>query len=699
MEEKLKQEPSDVVKIVLFGPESTGKTTLSEQLARHYNTVWVPEYAREYLQNKWNNERRTCEPQDLLPIAEGQIKLENELSKKATDILICDTDLLETKVYAEAYYVGDCDPLLEKYAIENSYDLYLLTDIDIPWEADDLRDKPNERREMFQYFHDTLKRYQRNFITLSGSKEERLKIAIEHIEKLTKPMINFSDQDLAQLKRKGISKDKVLSQIETFKEGIPFVNLEKAAIVGEGISRFSFDEEKRLIEYFQSSSEKLSLLKFVPASGAASRMFKAMFNFIESYNPSTESLSDYINRTDNKDVKQFTDGMKKLPFYDLIFNKISEKANSEGELAYSFVKEMLEEQGLNYGFYPKGLLPFHKYNTGSATPFKEHLKEGAYYAKAKDSANLHFTISEQHEDMFKEEYKKVGPQISEETNTKFNISYSNQKPSTDTLAVDMNNEPFRNSDGSILFRPGGHGALIENLNDQDADIIFIKNIDNVVIESNLNAVANSKKVLAGLLLEKQSKAFEFAKILDTGNISTEQLATISKYLQEELNVRFTKAFDTKTDEEKISELKQKINRPIRICGMVKNEGEPGGGPFWIKDDNGNVSLQIIESAQIDMSNDHQVSILKNATHFNPVDLVCGIRNYKGKKYNLLDFVDTKQGFITEKTKEGKELKALELPGLWNGAMAYWNTIFVEVPLVTFNPVKTVNDLLKPSHQA
>ena len=698
MEEKLKQEPSDVVKIVLFGPESTGKTTLSEQLARYYNTVWVPEYAREYLQNKWNNERKTCESHDLLPIAEGQIKLENELAKKATDILICDTDLLETKVYAEAYYVGNCDPLLEKYALANSYDLYLLTDIDIPWEADDLRDKPNEREKMFQYFHDTLKKYHRNFIILSGNKEERLKIAIEQIEKLLKPMINFSDKDLKQLVDKGIAKEKVFSQIETFKEGIPFVELEKAAIMGDGISRFSEDEEEKLIENFESSSENLALLKFVPASGAASRMFKAMFNFLDTYNPSEESLSDYINRTGDKAVKQFVDGMENLPFYHLIMGRINVEGISKGGLAHSFVKQMLEEQGLNYGFYPKGLLPFHNYDSGTATPFKEHLKEGAQYAKAKNKANLHFTISKQHDAMFKEEYKKVGPQISEATNTNFNVSYSNQKPATDTLAVTMNNEPFRNSDGSILFRPGGHGALIENLNDQDADIIFIKNIDNVVIEANLNAVANSKKVLAGLLLKKQSKAFEYAKLLDTNNIATEALATISKYLQEELNVRFTKAFDAKTDEEKAVELKEKINRPIRICGMVKNEGEPGGGPFWIKDAIGNTSLQIIESAQIDMSNEHQVSILKNATHFNPVDLVCGTRNYKGEKFNLLDYVDAKQGFITEKTKEGKALKALELPGLWNGAMAHWNTIFVEVPLVTFNPVKTVNDLLKPSHQ-
>lgn len=699
MEEKLKQEPSNIVKVVLFGPESTGKTTLAKQLAAHYKTAWVPEYARAYLQDKWDREQKTCEPKDLLPIAEGQIKLENSLAKSANQILFCDTDLLETKVYSEAYYIGDCDPLLEKYALSNTYQLYLLTNIDTPWEADDLRDKPNEREKMFQYFHDTLKRYHRNFLILSGSKEERLKNAIEHIEKLLKPMIDFSDKDLKQLEDKGIAKEKVFSQIETFKEGIPFVNLEKAAVVGEGISRFSDDEQKGLISNFENSRTKLSLLKFVPASGAASRMFKAMFNFIDAYKPSKESLSEYITRTDDKAVKQFVDGMENLPFYELIMGRIHVEDASKGEKAYAFVKEMLTEEGLNYGFFPKGLLPFHKYSSGSATPFEEHLKEAALYAKTEGKANLHFTISEQHDTMFKEEQNSATKRVSSNTNTSFNVSYSNQKSATDTLAVDMNNEPFRNSDGSILFRPGGHGALIENLNDQDADIIFIKNIDNVVIEKNLTAVSNSKKALAGILLEKQAKAFEYAELLEGTSIVSEDLESIFNFLQTELNVRFSDGFKTKSEKEKIAELKGKINRPIRICGMVKNEGEPGGGPFWIKDGSGAISLQIIESAQIDMNDTSQVLILQNSTHFNPVDLVCGIRNYKGKKYNLLDYVDTKQGFITGKTKEGKDLKALELPGLWNGAMAYWNTIFVEVPLVTFNPVKTVNDLLKPSHQA
>lgn len=699
MEEKLKQEPSKLIKVVLFGPESTGKTTLAKQLAEYYNTKWVPEYAREYLQNKWDREQKTCEPHDLLPIAEGQIRLENLLSKQGNKILFCDTDLLETKVYAEAYYIGDCDPLLEKYALQNSYDLYLLTSIDTPWVADDLRDKPEEREEMFQYFKRTLEKYHKNFITLNGDKDRRLKTAIAHIEKLKKNMIDFTDKDLKQLEEKGISKEKVLNQIETFKEGIPFVNLEKAAVVGEGISRFSDDEQKVMIAYFEANRKKLSLLKFVPASGAASRMFKAMFNFIDVYNPKEESLSAYLERTNDSAVKQLVAAMKNLPFYDLIMSRISTDVASDGEIAYQFVKEMLTEEGLNYGFFPKGLLPFHKNDSGSATPFKEHLKEAALYAKTNGEANLHFTISEQHNSMFKEEEGATFPEISNTTATNFNIGYSNQKPATDTLAVNMDNSPFRNSDGSILFRPGGHGALIENLNDQDADIIFIKNIDNVVIDDNLDAVSNSKKMLAGILLKVQSKAFEYAELLATKNISENKIDEIKIFLEQELNARFSTQYQELSQDEKINLLKEQLNRPIRICGMVKNEGEPGGGPFFIKDKNGNSSLQIIESAQIDMDNDAQVAILKNSTHFNPVDLVCAVRNYKGEKFDLLNFVDTKQGFITGKTKEGKELKALELPGLWNGAMAFWNTIFVEVPLVTFNPVKTVNDLLKPSHQA
>ncbi|SFB67229.1 protein of unknown function [Flagellimonas taeanensis] len=512
-------------------------------------------------------------------------------------------------------------------------------------------------------------------------------------------MIKLSPKDLEQLDSKGISNEKVIRQIKTFIEGIPFVQLKKAAVVGNGILRFSEKEQKELIQYFEDHRGTLDLLKFVPASGAASRMFKAMFNFLDAYDPSKESLSGYIDRTGDKDVKAFADQMAKFPFYDKIMERIKGKAGSKDEEVYLFAKEMLAEEGLNYGFYPKGLLPFHSYASGSATPFEEHLKEAALYAKTDGKAHLHFTVSEQHDEMFKEEEAKVGPKISKSTDTQFEISYSNQKPSTDTIAVDMENRPFKNGDGSILFRPGGHGALIENLNDQDADIIFIKNIDNVVIDKNLEEVANSKKMLAGALKKVQDKAFAYAKLLDKENISVEKTDEIKTFLEKSLNVRMPNDYDELDMSEQQTVLKNSINRPIRICGMVKNEGEPGGGPFWVQDSQGNISLQIIESAQIDLDNPEQANILNNSTHFNPVDLVCGVRNYKGEKYDLLNFVDEKQGFITGKTMEGKELKALELPGLWNGGMAFWNTIFVEVPLVTFNPVKTVNDLLKPTHKA
>ncbi|CAZ95404.1 DUF4301 family protein [Zobellia galactanivorans] len=510
--------------------------------------------------------------------------------------------------------------------------------------------------------------------------------------------MTLTENDLALLAKKGISEKKVNEQIETFKEGIPFVQLEKAVTIGEGLSKFTPSEEKDLIQKFEASSTGLSLLKFVPASGAASRMFKALFNFLDAYDPKEESLEAYFERTDDKAMKAFSEGITDFAFYDLVKQRIAGKTSSKDEELYLFVKEMMSEDGLNYGFYPKGLLPFHNYGDHTATPFEEHLKEASVYAKTGNTAELHFTISEQHGDMFNAEFNAVSERVSKATETSFKVSYSYQKPSTDTIAVDMRNEPFRNSDGSVLFRPGGHGALIENLNEQDADIIFIKNIDNVTVPRFAGEVADSKKILAGVLLSVQEKAFAYAKSLDNDELTSSQLDEIKSFLENELNVRFSDNFAGFSIGEQIEVLKDKIDRPIRICGMVKNEGEPGGGPFWINDRKGNISLQIIESAQIDMDNAHQAAILKNSTHFNPVDLVCAVKNYKGEKYNLMNYIDTKQGFITGKTKEGRELKALELPGLWNGAMAFWNTIFVEVPSSTFNPVKTVNDLLRPAHQ-
>ena len=511
-------------------------------------------------------------------------------------------------------------------------------------------------------------------------------------------MIEFLENDLRQMEEMGITREKVLKQIETFTEGIPYTRLERAAVVGDGILRFTEEECQNIVREFESFSTSLTMLKFVPASGAASRMFKALFNFLEAFNPGKETLEEYLHRTDDRDIRVFAENLEHFPFYKIVQNLLDEKFSDEGRALSAFIYKMLDASGLNYDFYPKGILPFHQYDSHVATAFEEHLKEAADYASAGGNAQLHFTISPQHETLFKDTYTEIKARVEKETGTKFNVDYSFQKPSTDTIAVTPDNSPFRQADDSLLFRPGGHGALIENLNEQQADIIFIKNIDNVAVPEFARESGINKKLLAGVLLSIQEKAFRYAAMLEGSGFTGEQVQEIKDFLIRELNVRFTDNYSSFSLGEQLDILRDKINRPIRVCGMVRNEGEPGGGPYWVRDPRNNISLQIVESAQADLEDHEQKSIFHKATHFNPVDLVCGVRNHRGEKYNLLNFVDADQGFISQKTKDGKPLKALELPGLWNGAMAYWNTVFVEVPLLTFNPVKTVNDLLKPAHQ-
>ncbi len=428
-------------------------------------------------------------------------------------------------------------------------------------------------------------------------------------------MMKLSPLHLQQLEEKGISREKVLDQLESFKEGIPYVQLVRPAIVSDGIKKFNKTEEEKLIGKFEELKSLLSLLKFVPASGAASRMFKSLFIFLKRYDPQVEDVETYVNRSNDLKIKTFFKQIKDFPFYEIIQKRIKDKASSTKEITYEFVTEMLLKEGLNYGFYPKGLLPFHNYGKYIATPFEEHLKEAARYASVNNVARLHFTISEQHQSLFNEEFNEVAPRLSKTTQTEFEVTYSNQKPSTDTIAVTMDNEPFVNKDGSLLFRPGGHGALIENLNEQNADIIFIKNIDNVVVPMYEDELTRSKKVLAGLLLEVQQKAFFYADQLDRNDINGEQLHEIKAFLENELNVRFLDNFSSFSITEQLEILKDKINRPIRVCGMVKNEGEPGGGPFWIKDAHGHISLQIIESAQVNTSEESQCGYLKEFNTF------------------------------------------------------------------------------------
>ncbi|WP_029037331.1 DUF4301 family protein [Salinimicrobium xinjiangense] len=514
--------------------------------------------------------------------------------------------------------------------------------------------------------------------------------------------MNFSEKDISQIQKKGITPEKVQQQIEIFRRGNVVVNIREAATVKNGIQVISEDDRKKLSEYYDSRRDGLGIIKFVPASGAATRMFKAFYNLLREFDPGNDSLEDYIDRKNDRNLEVFFGRIKDLPFYESLIERISRTEKdfenlSEDQKNYLFVKYMLEEDGLNLGDQPKGLVPFHKYGDHLATAVEEHLVEAVDYAASNKKVRVHFTVSEEHREKFEQEVKEVVPRLQKETGHNFEVTYSYQDPKTDTVAVTKENEPFRDENGEIFFRPGGHGALIRNLNDQDADLVFIKNIDNVVTPRNRELLASYKRMLAGKLLGLQEKSFKYLKELET-ETRDEQLQQMVHFLQEELNAGLSINFDELQKEEKTATIKKLLNRPIRVCGMVKNEGEPGGGPFWVTHKNGEISLQIVESSQIDHENYQQSKIAQEATHFNPVDIVSSFKNYMGEKFDLSEFIDEETSFIAGKTKDGKELKALELPGLWNGAMAGWNTVFVEVPVETFNPVKTVADLLKPSHQ-
>ncbi|SOE20652.1 protein of unknown function [Spirosomataceae bacterium TFI 002] len=490
----------------------------------------------------------------------------------------------------------------------------------------------------------------------------------------------FSQKDLDQLSKRNSEISNVENQIENFKNGFPFLTAQAAATPEGGIKIFNEAEISEHVAFFDKQASKNKLLKFVPASGAASRMFKSLFTAME-----TGKLSD--------DVREFFENLPKFAFYDSLINAIGGYGGNQ-----EILEGLLTSKGLAYGELPKGLLEFHKYDKKTRTAAEEHLVEGAKYANKNGQVRIHFTVSPEHKTKFKSHISVKKLQFEEEFGVKYIITFSEQKSFTDTIAVDKSNEPFRLEDGSILFRPAGHGALLENLNDQDADVIFIKNIDNVVPDHLKEPTITYKKALAGLLLSYRKTLFNFAKRLDKDEVSTYTLNKSLRFLKTELDVKPPKGFRSWSFEDKLAYAKSKINRPIRVCGMVQNVGEPGGGPFWVKNEDGSISLQIVESAQFNMKSKKQTAIFQQATHFNPVDLIVSTKNYKKESFDLLKFRDPKTGFITEKSMSGKTLKAQELPGLWNGAMANWNTVFVEVPLITFNPVKTVNDLLRKEHQ-
>ena len=453
-------------------------------------------------------------------------------------------------------------------------------------------------------------------------------------------MNNFTAKDLEQLQARGISVEKAEAQLECFRNGFPELDIVAPASVKQGILAPKRAEQEEYIAAWQKYLEEgHKILKFVPASGAASRMFKNLFQYLED-GIETPFIQDFLAHKD-----QFAFG--------------PQLAGKEGQEAVRYLL-----QDMHYGDLPKGLLLFHKYRDGARTPALEHLVEGAQYCVApakkgeKPTVYLHFTVSHDHLPLFRQHIAENLKKFEDKYDVKYDVTFSEQLPSTDTIAANPDGTPFRTKDGKLLFRPGGHGALIENLNQQDADIVFIKNIDNVVPDRLKKDTIRYKQILAGVLVTEQKRVFEALK---NPNLSDEERA--------------------------------KLNRPIRVCGVVKNTGEPGGGPFLVREADGSISCQILESTQIS-----DPALMAKSTHFNPVDLVCAIRDYEGKPFDLPKYVDPQTGFISNKSKDGKELLALELPGLWNGAMSRWNTIFVEVPVSTFNPVKTVNDLLREQHQ-
>lgn len=477
----------------------------------------------------------------------------------------------------------------------------------------------------------------------------------------------FTGKDIAQIEAQGQTVGHVAAQLEDFRRGFGHLDIDRAATTGDGIYAADPESIAHFSQVYSDSAPALRVVKFVPASGAATRMFKELFEFVHTGVP---------NAVSEKAVR----GIENFAFYEIL-------GIPNGADARATVQAVLD-----YGAHlPKGLIVFHKYPTEVRTAVEEHLVEGAMYAACRGGVNIHFTVSEEHEKGFRALLELVAPKYEARFGVKYGITFSHQDPATDTIAVTPDNEPFREDDGALLFRPAGHGALIGNLDRLDADVIFIKNIDNVTTDRFKTDTAVYKMLLGGILLSLQKKTFDHLRALDRNG----DVADIETFITEELYYRFAPAYASLPRHEKTAVLRSVLDRPLRVCAMVRNEGEPGGGPFWVANADGSRSLQIVESSQVAPEKKH---LFSEGTHFNPVDLVCGVKNYRGAKFDLTKYTDPATGFISEKSKNGRPLKARELPGLWNGAMANWNTVFVEAPISTFTPVKEVTDLLKPQHR-
>ena len=476
----------------------------------------------------------------------------------------------------------------------------------------------------------------------------------------------FTEKDLQQIAAHGLTLEAVEHQIENFRRGFPSLQVVSAASPSDGITILTAEQAADYAAKFDNRDASVTVAKFVPASGAATRMFKELFEFVNEDKR-------------GKGIDTLLQNIEKFAFYPELKEVVSDFSDEKA------VVSAIIKQSLGYGSLPKGLVTFHSYSNGARKAVEEHLVEGALYGAANGVVRLHFTVSPEHEGAFRALLAERTAKYEALFGVKYDISFSQQKSSTDTIAVNPDNTPFRTDSGDLLFRPAGHGALIENLNEIEASIIFVKNIDNVTTDALRADTVLYKKALAGLLLDVQKQAFETLAALKAG---TADLAAVATFVEKNLCVKLPATYDAAL-------LEKLLSRPIRVCGMVRNEGEPGGGPFWVANGDGTQTLQIAESSQISAEDMH---LMKDATHFNPVDLVCGVYAADGSKYNLLNYTDPATGFISSKSSGGRDLRAQELPGLWNGAMADWNTIFVDVPISTFSPVKVVQDLLRPQHQ-
>ncbi len=507
----------------------------------------------------------------------------------------------------------------------------------------------------------------------------------------------FTEKDLNQLSAHGITAAQANAQMQRFATGFPYLKLHGSAAVGHGIKALTpAQEDEAVARWEQYLADGGEVAKFVPASGAASRMFKAMFAFVNGDEDVAPAGSPVASLLADIDRLPFLNELDAAP---VRLYGMPAKALLEAGRQKEIISALISKEGMNYGALPKAMLTFHRYADGSTrTPLEEHLAEGAQTAASHGQVNLHFTVSADHRTLFEEKIKEAVKPMEDRFGVKYNISLSEQKPSTDTLAATLDNQPFRDSDGQLVFRPGGHGALIANLGDMDSAVVFIKNIDNVVPDSLRESTVRYKQVLAGTLILVHDRIEKYLRMLRDGDYSADDLSRMVDFMRSTLSTD-SPLFDSLSESELADLLAAKFNRPVRVCGMVRNDGEPGGGPFMAENQDGSVSPQILESTQIDPDNAEYMAMMQGATHFNPVDLVCYIKDVDGKRFNLPDYVDHQTGFISSKSLGGRDLRALELPGLWNGAMSDWNTVFVEVPSSTFNPVKTVNDLLRPAHQA